>query len=65
MKFTEAERAILELFQNDTQFNFEGNTYKVNFAGKPSSPHGEPKTDIYIESLEKLRFLIKKKMLIL
>lgn len=50
MKFTEAERAILELFQNDTQFNFEGNTYKVNFAGKPSSPHGEPKTDIYIEA---------------
>lgn len=49
MKFSEAERAILELFKENTQFKFEGNTYKVNFAGKPSSPHGEPKTDIYIE----------------
>lgn len=54
MKFTEAERAILELFQNDTQFNFEGNTYKVNFAGNHQA---------LMVSLKRI-FILKHKILI-
>ena len=48
--FGESERAILELFEKDTKFELEGETYIVNFVGKPTCPQGEPKTDIYIEA---------------
>lgn len=46
--FGDAERRILAYFQLGTKFNFKGKTFEVEESGKPTCPHGEPKTDIYI-----------------
>ncbi len=47
-KFSLSEHTVLNLFQLDKEFVFQGKTYKVLKSGKPTSPTGEPKTDIYV-----------------
>lgn len=51
-KFGDTERKIQLLFLKGTQFNYEGNKYKVLESGKPvpSDGKGEPKTDLYIKA---------------
>lgn len=46
--FGDAERKILSYFTVGTTFIYQGHTYTVDNAGKPTCAHGEPKTDIYI-----------------
>lgn len=50
MNFSQKEHSLLELFKPNTKFLFQGEIYKVNFAGKPTSSKGEPKTDVYINA---------------
>lgn len=45
--FSYSEHFLLSLFCPEATFEFNGNTYEVIFSGKPSSPDGEPKTDIF------------------
>lgn len=47
-KFGDAERRILAYFKLGTNFIFKNKTFQVIESGKPTCPHGEPKTDIYI-----------------
>jgi len=46
--FGDAERRILAYFKLGTNFIFKNKTFEVVESGKPTCPHGEPKTDIYI-----------------
>lgn len=46
--FGDAERRILALMVEGTEFTFRNNNYKVILSGKPTCHKGEPKTDIYI-----------------
>lgn len=46
--FGEAERYINDLFEVNSTFVYENETYEVLFSGKPTCAKGEPKTDIYI-----------------
>lgn len=46
--FGNAERRILALMAEGTEFIFQEKTYKVLLSGKPTCHKGEPKTDIYI-----------------
>lgn len=46
--FGDAERRILAYFTLGTKFEFKNKVFEVIEAGKPTCPHGEPKTDIYI-----------------
>lgn len=46
--FGDAERRILALMKEGTEFTFQGGDYKVVLSGKPTCHKGEPKTDIYI-----------------
>lgn len=46
--FGDAERRILALMVEGTEFVFHGNNYKITLSGKPTCHKGEPKTDIYI-----------------
>ena len=44
----EAERKILNLMSEGTEFIFHDKYYKVILSGKPTCQKGEPKTDIYV-----------------
>lgn len=46
--FSDDERSLLNLFQNDKRFHFEGAQYRVIFADKPTCSSGEPKTDVFV-----------------
>lgn len=46
--FGDAERRILALMTEGTEFVFQEKEYKVLLSGKPTCYKGEPKTDIYI-----------------
>lgn len=46
--FGEAERKILNLMSEGTEFIFHDKYYKVILSGKPTCQKGEPKTDIYV-----------------
>lgn len=46
--FGDAERRILSLMTEGTEFVFQEKEYKVLLSGKPTCYKGEPKTDIYI-----------------
>lgn len=46
--FGDAERRILALMTEGTEFVFREKEYKVLLSGKPTCYKGEPKTDIYI-----------------
>lgn len=46
--FGEAERRILTLMEEGTQFKFGGKEYTVILSDKPTCQKGEPKTDVYI-----------------
>jgi len=48
MNFGEAERYIHSLFSVNTIIKSENKTYKIIESGKPTTPQGEPKTDIYV-----------------
>jgi hypothetical protein len=47
-KHGNTERYIIELFNNNKQFNFEDRKYEILKIGKPRPSKGECKTDIYI-----------------
>lgn len=47
-KFGDAERRILSYFRCGTKIFYHGRMLEVKEAGKPTCPHGEPKTDIYV-----------------
>ncbi|WP_288957564.1 hypothetical protein [uncultured Thomasclavelia sp.] len=51
--FGENERRICSLFKKGEEIYFRNKTYIVLFAGKPTTEDGEPKTDIFIRTLEK------------
>lgn len=46
--FGAAERRILGFMTKGTEFDFNGERYKVMLSGKPTCYRGEPKTDIYV-----------------
>lgn len=46
--FSAAERAILAFFTVGKTVDFQGSTYTIKTAGKPTCPQGEAKTDVYI-----------------
>ena len=46
--FGNAERCILGYFEPGIKIIYKNRVLKVIEAGKPTSSHGEPKTDIYI-----------------
>lgn len=46
--FGDAERHILNYFIRGTEIFYNGRNLKVQEAGKPTCPQGEPKTDIYV-----------------
>lgn len=46
--FGNAERCILGYFEPEIKIIYKNRVLKVIEAGKPTSSHGEPKTDIYI-----------------
>lgn len=46
--FGDAERRILALMTEGTEFVFQEKEYKILLSGKPTCYKGEPKTDIYI-----------------
>ena len=46
--FGDAERRILALMAEGTEFVFQEKEYKILLSGKPTCYKGEPKTDIYI-----------------
>ncbi len=48
MSFGEAERYIHSLFKINHEVNIGNKTYKIIESGKPTTPQGEPKTDIYL-----------------
>ena len=48
MNFGESERYIHSLFKNGEKLKIGNNTYQILGSGKPTTPQGEPKTDIYV-----------------
>lgn len=46
--FGETERTIKKLFTEINQFEYNGETYTVLKCGKPTTPKGECKTDVYV-----------------
>lgn len=51
-EFGENERRICSLFEKGTEFEYEGETYRVlENADKPTCSKGEPKTDIFIRTI--------------
>ncbi|HDR1923869.1 hypothetical protein SAMN05421675_0949 [Pasteurella multocida] len=48
LTFSEAEQNIKAYFNIGDVVSFKGENYNVINVGKPTSPHGEPKTDLYI-----------------
>lgn len=48
MTFGEAERYIHSLFSVNKVIQLGTETYKIIESGKPTTPQGEPKTDIYV-----------------
>lgn len=63
--FGDAERRILSYFKIGQQLVLEGENYIVAKAGKPTTPSGEPKTDIYVlakndRSEEEIKISYKK-----
>lgn len=48
MNFGEAERYIQGLFKVNKVIQFGDKTYQIIKSGKPTTPQGEPKTDIYV-----------------
>jgi hypothetical protein len=48
MRFGEAERHINSFFPIGQRINWRGKQYTVRLSGKPTTPKGEPKTDIYV-----------------
>lgn len=51
-KFSISEHFIITLFPVGSSFAFNGITYFVDKAGKPTCEKGEPKTDIYIRAFD-------------
>lgn len=51
VKFSESERHIVSLFSPGNTFEYQGNKYRVEISGKPTTNRGEPKTDIYVKSI--------------
>lgn len=48
LHFGEAERYIHSLFKEGEYIKFKNENYKIITSGKPTTPYGEPKTDVYI-----------------
>lgn len=48
MNFGEAERYIKSLFSVNKVIQSRNKTYRIIESGKPTTPQGEPKTDIYV-----------------
>lgn len=46
--FSDSERRILSYFEMGSKIFFKGKEWEVVEADKPTCPHGEPKTDIFI-----------------
>ena len=51
IKFSESERVLKQLFNTADKFTYKGKTYDLQVVGKPTSPAGEPKTDLYVMGL--------------
>jgi len=49
-KHGDTERSIIDLFEKEKEFTFEGSKHKIINIGKPRPSRGECKTDIYIQT---------------
>lgn len=54
LDFGDAERRILSYFTQGTKIFFKDRMLEVKESGKPTCPHGEPKTDIYVLAADNL-----------